>query len=93
MAKKVSDVVIRPKRQVTLPSDLCDELGIAPGDVLEFTVEDSALVARPRKLAALTSLREIQRAFKASGVSEEELQQSGRRVRQEIARERYGTRA
>jgi AbrB family looped-hinge helix DNA binding protein len=93
MAKKVSDVVIRPKRQVTLPSDLCDQLGIAPGDVLEFTVEGSALVARPRKVAALTSLREIQRAFKASGVSEDDVQQSAKRVRQEVARERYGARS
>jgi len=93
MTKRASDVVIRPKRQVTLPSELCDRLGIAPGDVLEFSIEGSALIARPKKLAALTSLREIQRAFKASGISEEELQQAGRRVRQELARERYGTRA
>ena len=93
MVKKASDVVIRPKRQVTLPSELCEQLGIAPGDVLEFTVEGSALVGRPRKLEAMNSLREIQRAFQASGVSEEELQRSGRRTRQEIARERYGTRS
>jgi AbrB family looped-hinge helix DNA binding protein len=68
MAKKVSEVVIRPKRQVTLPSELCDQLGLASGDVLEFTVENSALVARPRKLAALNSLREIQKAFQSSGI-------------------------
>jgi AbrB family looped-hinge helix DNA binding protein len=93
MAKKVSEVVIRPKRQVTLPSELCDQLGLASGDVLEFTVENSALVARPRKLAALNSLREIQKAFQSSGISEDDLQQSGRRVRQEVAKERYGARA
>jgi AbrB family looped-hinge helix DNA binding protein len=93
MAKKVSEVVIRPKRQITLPSELCDQLGLASGDVLEFSVEDSALVARPRKLAALNSLREIQKAFQSSGISEDDLQQSGRRVRQEVAKERYGARA
>lgn len=92
MAKKVSEVVIRPKRQITLPSELCDQLGLASGDVLEFSVEDSALVARPRKLAALDSLREIQKAFQSSGISEDNLQQSGRRVRQEVAKERYGAR-
>jgi AbrB family looped-hinge helix DNA binding protein len=93
MTKRNADVVVRPKRQVTLPSELCDQLGIVPGDVLEFTVEGSALVARPRKVAALTSLREIQRAFKASGVSEDDVQQSAKRVRQEVARERYGARS
>ena len=92
MIKRASDVVVRPKRQVTLPSELCDRLGIAPGDVLEFTVEGSALVGRPRKLEAMASLREIQRAFQSSGISEEELQTSGKRVRQELARERYGKR-
>ena len=90
MTGKASDVVIRPKRQVTLPADLCEQLGLSQGDVLEFTVEGSALVARPKKLAALTSLREIQRAFQSSGISEDDLQQSGKRVRQEVARERYG---
>ncbi len=93
MAKRISDVVIRPKRQITLPSELCEQLGIIPGDVLEFTVENSALVARPRKLAALDSLREIQKVFQTSGISEDDLQQSGRRLRQEVAKERYGARA
>ncbi len=91
--KKASDVVLRPKRQVTLPKEICDQMGIQPGDVLELTVEDSTLIARPRKTVALEALKEIQKAFKRSGISEEELQESGRRIRQEVARERYSVKA
>lgn len=87
--RKVADVVLRPKRQVTLPKEICNQLGIEPGDVLELLVKDSALIARPRKSAALEALKEIQQAFQRSGITEEELQEAGRRVRQEIAKERY----
>jgi AbrB family looped-hinge helix DNA binding protein len=90
MEKKATGVVLRPKRQVTLPKEICEQLGISTGDILEVTIEDSAIVARPRRVVALQALREIQRAFKASGVTEAELQESGRRIRQEAARERYG---
>ncbi len=91
--KKVADVVLRPKRQVTLPREVCDQLGIGPGDVLELTVENSTLIARPRKTIALEALKEIQKAFQRSGITEDELQKTGRRIRQEVARERYGAKA
>lgn len=87
--RKILDVVLRPKRQLTLPKEICDQLGIEPGDVLELLVEDSALIARSRKSVALEALKEIQQAFQRSGIAEEELQEAGRRVRQEIAKERY----
>lgn len=91
--KKVADIVLRPKRQVTLPREICDQLGIVPGDVLEMTVEDSVIIARPRKTAALEALKEIQQAFQRSGLTEKELQEEGRRIRQEVTGERYGIKA
>lgn len=90
VGKKASDVVLRPKRQVTLPKQICDQLGIGPGDVLEMTVQDSIIVARPRKIVALEALKEIQQSFRRSGITEEQVQKTGRRIRQEVARERYG---
>jgi len=92
-AKKAADVILRPKRQVTLPKDICEQLGIGPGDVLEIRVEEATIVARPRKIAAIEALREIQQVFERSGVAEEEVQKTGRRIRQEVARERYGAKA
>ncbi len=91
--KKPADVVLRPKRQVTLPRDVCDQLGIQPGDILEVTVENCTLIARPRKAVALEALKEIQQAFERSGVTEKELQETGRRIRREVAGERNGARA
>ena len=76
--KNVADVVLRPKRQVTLPKEICDQVGIGPGDVLELTVEDSTIVARPRKIVALEALKEIQQAFQRSGITEEKLQEAGK---------------
>jgi AbrB family looped-hinge helix DNA binding protein len=85
-----SDVVLRPKRQVTIPREICEKLGIEPGDVLELTVEESVLRATPRKRLALDALREIQDTFRRSGIGEEELLREARKSRQEITRERRG---
>jgi AbrB family looped-hinge helix DNA binding protein len=87
---ETNDIILRPKRQVTLPRQICDRLGLKPGDVLELSIEDSALVAKPRKTRSLSALEEIQQAFKRSGVSEKELRESGRRLRREIVKEQYG---
>jgi AbrB family looped-hinge helix DNA binding protein len=89
---KKADVVIRPKRQVTIPRDICDKLGVRTGDVLELSVEDSVLVAKPRKNISLESLKEIRKAFQLAGITEKELKEEGRRVRSEIAGERHGSR-
>lgn len=88
--KSASDAVIRPKRQVTIPKDVCEQLGLKTGDKLEFFVENSVIVARPRKNKALDSLQEIRQAFQRSGVTEEELIAEGRKVRESLAGERFG---
>jgi bifunctional DNA-binding transcriptional regulator/antitoxin component of YhaV-PrlF toxin-antitoxin module len=91
--RKAMDAVLRPKRQLTLPRRVCEQLGISTGDVLELSLEGDTLVARPRKKAALEALGEIRQAFQRSGITEEELQKAGRRARQEVTRERDSARA
>lgn len=88
MPPKGNDVVVRPKRQVTIPREICDQLGIGPGDTLELIVEESVLKATPKKHRALDALNEIQETFERYGVGEEELLKEARRTRQEIAVER-----
>jgi len=87
--ERVIDIMLRPKRQMTLPKEICEQLGIGPGDMLELSLEGSTLRARPKKVGALEALGEIREAFKRSGVAEEELLTTGRRIRHEIVRERY----
>ena len=91
--KKAMDAVLRPKRQLTLPRGVCEQLGINPGDVLELSLEGDTLVVRPKKKAALEALKEIRQAFERSGVTEEKLQEAGRQVRQEVTGERDSGRA
>ena len=85
-----AELILRPRRQVTLPAWVCESLGLEVGDHLEVSVTEGALVARPRKALALKALREIQQAFSAAGVTEEELQEEGRKTRVELSRARYG---
>ncbi len=82
-------ITLRDKRQITIPRAVCRQLGIGPGDRLELQVDDSALIIRPGRVAALDALEEIRRAIAESEVSEKELLEGGRRVRDELFREKY----
>lgn len=89
--RSTRDVTLRPRRQLTLPAEVCEALGLQVGDRLELSVEgEERLVVKPKKGLALQALREIQRLFAASEVTEEELQEEGRRVRERLSRARYG---
>ena len=85
-------IVLRDKRQLTLPREICEQLGIGPGDKLKLYVEDGALVARPNKTIALEALRELRESFKNSGITLKELSANGRRIRKELVKEYYGDR-
>jgi len=86
------NIVLRDKRQLTLPRDICEQLGIGPGDRLTLYVEDGALVAKPNKTIALEALRELRESFKNSGITLKELLANGRRIRKELVKEYYGDR-
>lgn len=84
------NIVLRDKRQLTLPRDICEQLGIGPGDRLTLYVEDGALIAKPNKTIALEALHELQRMFKESDITLKELLENGRRIRRELVKEYYG---
>ncbi|MGH2534720.1 MAG: AbrB/MazE/SpoVT family DNA-binding domain-containing protein [Thermomicrobiales bacterium] len=84
------EIVLRPRRQVTLPPWICEALGVREGDRLSVSIDNHSLVMTPRKSVALQALRDIQAAFADAGISEEELQAEGRHVREELIRARYG---
>jgi AbrB family looped-hinge helix DNA binding protein len=87
---KLMDAVLRPKRQITIPKEICEQLGVDQGDVLELTVNNSIMIAKPKKNIALDALREIQNAFKRSGITEEELLETGEKIRHGNLMERNG---
>jgi AbrB family looped-hinge helix DNA binding protein len=87
------DVVVRQRRQITLPADLFEKLGLDVGDRLELRLEGDTVIARAKKTIALDALKEIRRSFAESGISEEEIQEAGHAARSQIVRERYGRKA
>lgn len=87
---KGSEVTLRPKRQLTLPAEICEALDIEPGDLLELRVEGRVLTARPKKAKAMDALREVRDAFARSGITEEELLKAGRSARRNVKRESHG---
>jgi AbrB family looped-hinge helix DNA binding protein len=84
------DITLRPRRQLTLPAQVCEALGLEIGDRLEVSVVEGGMLVKPRKRLTLDALAEIHRAFQETGITEEELQEEGRRVRAELSRSRYG---
>lgn len=84
------EITLGPNGQLTLPSQVCDELKIGAGDLLVVTMTDDGFLVTPKNAEAHAALRAVWRAFAESGITEEELQAEGRRVREEIYRERYG---
>jgi AbrB family looped-hinge helix DNA binding protein len=90
---EIIDIVLRERRQITLPAEVCERLGLQVGDRLEASIEGDAILVRPKRSLAVRALQEIQAAFAASGISEEDLQQEGLRVRERIYKERYAGKA
>jgi AbrB family looped-hinge helix DNA binding protein len=84
------EVTLRPKRQLTLPAEVCTALNIEPGDMLELSVEGRVLTARPKKARAMNALQEIRDSFERSGITESELLKAGRNARRAMNRERHG---
>jgi antitoxin component of MazEF toxin-antitoxin module len=74
---------------MTLPEEVCEALGVEPGDSLEITVENGAIVIRSARKAALNALEDLQRAFAAAGLSEDEWLADLKDIRREVFRERY----
>ena len=54
-----------------------------------FEVSDGVLITRPQRVVALQALEELRRAIAESGVTEEEMLESGRQIRDELFREKY----
>jgi AbrB family looped-hinge helix DNA binding protein len=83
--------IIRDRRQITLPADICQELDLKIGDAVELEVtEQGSLLATPSRRRALDALAEIRRIFAESGITEAAFQADLRRIRKELVKEKYG---
>ena len=82
-------VTLRERRQLTIPRAVCEALEVKPGDWLSLELLEGAVLVRPSTKVALEAMEELRRAIAESGVTEEELLESGRQIRDELFRETY----
>ena len=75
---------------LNLPIEFFKKYGLSQGDEVVVMETSQGLVVLPRVAAAMSALDEIGKALKEKGVTLEELMESGREIRGDILREKYG---
>ena len=84
-------VRIQEKGQVTLPADVRRRLGLKKGDLVAVSATDEGVLIAPQEVLAMKTLDRIGKALKEKGLTLEELIESGREIRGQIAAEKHGT--
>jgi AbrB family looped-hinge helix DNA binding protein len=94
MATRLQVSRVQKKGQVTIPAEIRERLGIKEGDLVVFTEAEGGVLVKPQRAAAPDDLDElldaIGLALKERGIALDELIESGRVIREEISREKYG---
>jgi len=88
MALKLSKV--QKKGQVTIPIEIRENLGLKEGDLVAFIPTEDGVLISPQSIVAMRSLEQIGHALKEQGITLEELIESGRDIRGELIKEKYG---
>lgn len=82
--------IIQENGQVTLPREWREKYGLKKGDVVAFVETEEGLLIRPQQVMAMRLMDEISEALKEKGITLEELMESGREIREELIKARYG---
>lgn len=83
-------VRVQEKGQVTLPSEVREKLGLKKGDLVAVVETDEGVLISPQEIVATKALDRISEVLKEKGLSLEELIESGREIRGNIVKEKYG---
>ena len=90
MAAEIKLVRVQEKGQVTLPADIRKRLGLKKGDLVAVKETPEGVLITPRAFAAINALTEIGDALREQGLTLEDMIESGKAIREELYRERYG---
>jgi AbrB family looped-hinge helix DNA binding protein len=90
LTSKRSLVRIQEKGQVTLPAHIRKRLGLKKGDLVAVVETSEGVLIAPQEVVATKALAEIGEVLKEQGLSLEDMIESGREIREELFRERYG---
>jgi len=83
-------VRIQEKGQVTLPVEVRRALGLKKGDLVAVTQTEDGVLITPQQVIAIKALDRVGEILRAHGASLEELMESGREIRGELVKEKYG---
>jgi len=76
--------------RVMLPADLRERLGLRQGDMVEVVETPDGVLLTSRRAAIERDLARADAELREHGLSLDEIVESGRAIRGEIVRERYG---
>lgn len=80
---------IREKGQITLPADIRRKYNLKEGDVVGFQETPEGILISPKAVIAAKLLDEIGAKLRESGITLEEMLESGRKIRGELLKEMY----
>jgi len=81
---------VQQKGQITLPAEARRRLGIKQGDLVSVTETPDGILITPSELITRREIAELDEALKDSGLTFEELIESGREIRGQLVKEQYG---
>ncbi|HEY7349869.1 MAG TPA: AbrB/MazE/SpoVT family DNA-binding domain-containing protein [Ktedonobacterales bacterium] len=93
MAEKVQEpklTRIREKGQITLPAEIRRKYNLKEGDLVGFQETPEGILISPKAVIAAKLLDEIGAKLRESGITLEEMLESGRKIRGELLKEMYG---
>lgn len=83
-------VRIQEKGQITLPAEVRRGLNLKKGDLVAVTQTEDGVLITPQEIVAAKALDRIGEALRATGLTLEELIESGREERGKLIEEKYG---
>jgi AbrB family looped-hinge helix DNA binding protein len=83
-------VRVQEKGQVTLPAELRRRLGLKKGDFVAVTETDEGVLITPQEFITMKALDKLGAMLKEKGITLDELIESGREMRGQIIKEKYG---
>ena len=88
MALKLSKV--QEKGQITIPAEIREKLGLKKGDLVGFVETEDGVLISPQEVIAMNALDKMGAILKEKGVTLEKLMESGREIRGDLVKEKYG---
>jgi bifunctional DNA-binding transcriptional regulator/antitoxin component of YhaV-PrlF toxin-antitoxin module len=82
--------VLQESGSVTLPADFRKKYDLKPGDEIRFIETEAGLLISTRETLIDKLLDEIGSGLREKGITLEDLMESGREIRGQLLKERYG---